>query len=141
VPEIQVIVDAGPLVAFLNQHDEHHAWALEQFERLPAPFASCEAVLTETFHLLRRAAAGPLRLFDLLETGVVTLDFRVADEFGPLAALMRKYRDQPMSLADACLVRLAEQHRQARVFTVDSDFTVYRKHARQKIPTIMPQQS
>ena len=52
--------------------------------------------------------------------------------------LIRKYEDLPMSLADACLVRLAELHPAARVFTLDSHFRVYRKNGRQQIPVIIP---
>ena len=59
---------------------------------------------------------------------------------GPLVALLNR-RDRhhlPMSLADACLVRMAELHSGSTVLTVDSDFTVYRMHGRRVIPVILP---
>lgn len=52
--------------------------------------------------------------------------------------LRRKYADVPMSVADACLVRLAEQLGQCAVLTLDDDFNVYRRHGRQVIPIIAP---
>jgi predicted nucleic acid-binding protein len=52
--------------------------------------------------------------------------------------LRRKYADVPMSVADACLVRLAEQLGQCAVLTLDRDFSVYRRHGRQVIPLITP---
>lgn len=52
---------------------------------------------------------------------------------------MRRYRDRPMSLADACLVRLAELHSGAKVFTLDSDFRIYRRHGNKTIPLLMPE--
>ena len=49
-----------------------------------------------------------------------------------------RYRNVPMSLADACLVRLSELHPPAKVWTTDSDFTIYRRHRRALSPLIMP---
>jgi hypothetical protein len=52
--------------------------------------------------------------------------------------LRRTYADVPMSVADACLVRLAEQLGQCAVLTLDDDFTAYRRHGRQVIPRVSP---
>ena len=49
----QVLADTGPLVALINKRDRHHAWASDQATRLPAPFLTCEAVLSEACFLLR----------------------------------------------------------------------------------------
>ena len=46
------------------------------------------------------------------------------------AALMAKYADRPMDLADATLVALAEERGERRIFTLDSDFRIYRIHGR-----------
>jgi predicted nucleic acid-binding protein len=45
-----------------------------------------------------------------------------------------------MSLADACLVRLAELHPGGVIFTLDADFRVYRRHSNKVIPVLMPEQ-
>jgi uncharacterized protein len=136
VAERPVIADTGPLVAFLVEREPRHSWAVEQFKALPAPFLTCEPVLTEAFHLLNRVARGPQRLFDMLEQGLFTIDFKLAKEAKALERLIRKYEDLPMSLADACLVRMAEIHPTATVFTLDRHFRVYRKHGRQTIDLV-----
>jgi len=132
------LVDAGPLVAFLARRDEHHEWAIAQFRLLPPPFRTCEAVLAEASFLLRGVADGPTKLLQLLEQGAVAVAFQLQEEVRAVKALMRRYENVPMSLADACLVRMAELHARATVFTVDGDFRVYRKNGRQVIPTLMP---
>ena len=133
-----VIVDTGPLVAFLREAEASHAWAAAKFAELPAPFLTSEPVLAETFFLVSRQPDGPRRFFDLLGSGVLEVDFSVIGERDALWKLIHKYEDLPMSLADASLVRLAELHPGASVFTLDSHFRVYRKHGRQQIPVIMP---
>jgi len=78
---------------------------------------------------------------DLVNRRLVLIPLRLEDEVAAIARLLAKYADVPMSLADACLVRMAEQHSQSVVFTLDSDFMRYRKHGRQVIPTLMPDDS
>ena len=53
-------------------------------------------------------------------------------------ALMEKYGQVPMSYADACLLWLAETHARSRVFTVDSDFDIYRLDRVRRVPMIAP---
>ena len=134
----RVLVDTGPLVAFLREAEAAHAWAVAKFQELPAPFLTCEAVLAETFFLVSRQADGPRRFFDLLGSDLLEIDFPILREREVLWKLVQKYKDLPMSLADACLVRLAELHPAASVFTLDTHFRIYRKNGRQQIPTIMP---
>jgi hypothetical protein len=52
--------------------------------------------------------------------------------------LLRKYTDQSISLADACLVRMAELIERCQVFTTDRDFLVYRRKGRHLIPLLAP---
>jgi uncharacterized protein len=138
VPDPLIIVDTGPLVGFLVGDDHHHAWAAERFRELPAPFLTCEPVLTETFHLVRRLGDGPARFFELLESGVLAVDLDLLGERARLRKLILKYADLPMSLADACLVRMAEIHPEALVLTVDGHFRIYRKNGRQPVPAVLP---
>lgn len=134
----RVLVDTGPLVAFLRKAEATHAWTAARFAELPAPFLTCEPVLAETFFLVSRQPDGPRRFFELLDSGLLEVDFRVLAEQQALGKLIHKYRDLPMSLADACLVRMAELSAGAIVFTLDTHFRVYRKNGRQTIPVIMP---
>ncbi len=133
-----VLVDSGPLVAVLSRRDRHHAWARSHFEALTEPLLTCEAVLSEAFFLIRDIHGALERLGQLLSRGVVLVDFGLPDHLTRVLDLMRSYRDVPMSLADACLVCLAEERSGARVFTTDSDFRTYRKNKRQVIPLIAP---
>ncbi len=133
-----VVLDTGPLVAFLNQEDALHAWTAEQLRSLQPPFLTCEAVISESYYLLSRARQGVPALMNLLQEDLIQTPFVLRDQLEAVAALMAKYHDVPMSLADACLVRMSELHDRARVFTLDADFKLYRRHSRQTIPLIFP---
>ncbi len=133
-----VLIDTGPLVAFLNAEDRYHAWALEVFAVIEAPVATCEAVLSEACFLLRRARGGEEAVLKLVERGLLGLPFRLALESASIRRLLVRYADVPMSLADACLVRMSEQISDAVLLTLDRDFRIYRRHGRQVIPTRMP---
>lgn len=138
--EARVIVDTGPLVAFLVKEEKYHRWVKEQFQKLPAPFVTCDAVLTETFFLLRKLPHGTIRFFALLNSGLLTGDFSVIAEGPALEKLVRRYSNVPMSLTDACRVTLAKLNPHAFVFTLDRDFLIYRRDGRQAIPLVMPPQ-
>ncbi len=134
----RVLVDTGPLVAFLNRPDRRHAWAKRPLAEIQPPLLTCEAVLSEACFLVRSLEGGAVAVMKLVSSGAVTVPFRLDGEIGPVAKLLRKYSDVPMSLADACLVRMAEQVADSGILTLDTDFRVYRKHGRQVIPTILP---
>ena len=133
-----ILIDSGAIVALLRRRDQHHAWARAHFEALSEPCLTCEAVLSESFFLLERATEGKARLAALLERGIIAVDFSFVSHQEETLGLMRRYTDTPMSLADACLVRMAELHDGAVVFTTDSDFRIYRKNVRQAIPIMSP---
>jgi predicted nucleic acid-binding protein len=132
------VLDTGPLVSFLASGLKHHKWAVEQWKRLRPPLLTCEPVLTEAAFLLKREGRDTDPLFVLLERGVIRIALTVQQELSDLRVLMRRYRNRPMSLADACLVRLSEIHASAEVLTLDSDFRIYRRHGNKVIPVRMP---
>lgn len=132
------IVDTGPLVAFFDRAERHHRWVIERIEELDAPLLICEPVLAEAMHLLSRFPKTQDLLFAFLAEGTLRLAFRAEEHVTALRGLMAKYRDVPMSLADACVVRMAEIHDRHVVLTLDSDFTVYRKNGRAPISLIRP---
>ena len=98
-------------VSFVGAGLRHHEWAVEQWKRLSPPLLTCEPVLTEAAFLLKREGRDTDPLFALLERGVIRIALAVQEEQADLRALMHRYRNRPMSLADACLVRLSEIHR------------------------------
>ena len=134
-----VLVDAGFLVALLSQRDGNHAWAVEQGERLPPPWRTCEAVLSEAFQLL--GVRGGPGLAALVRRRAVTLSFDLGEDIEPVLKLMQRYSSVPMSLADACLVRMSEVLADPMVLTTDGDFRIYRRNGRQVVPCVTPQES
>ena len=131
-----LLVDAGFLVALLSRRDSYHPWAVTQATQHAPPWRTCEAVLSEAFHLL--GARGTPGLSALLQRRAVLAIFDLNDDIESVLKLLQKYSDVPMSLADACLVRMTETLSDPLVLTTDSDFRVYRRHSRQVIPCAMP---
>jgi predicted nucleic acid-binding protein len=132
------LLDTGPLVALIDRADRFHAWTTASLERLRAPLLSCQPVVTEACFLLRRLRGGPQAVLSLVERGVVRLDFDLEREVASLSRLLTRYANVPMSLADACLVRMSERHANTVVMTLDGDFRLYRRHGRQAIPVVIP---
>ncbi len=131
-----VLVDAGFVIALLSRRDRHHRWAVAQSPGHPPPWKTCDAVLSEAFHLL--GARGRPALSALLQRGAVVPAFELADELDRVLGLMQKYADVPMSLADACLVRMSETLADPVMLTTDADFRIYRRHGRQVVPCMTP---
>ena len=132
------IVDTGPLVALFDRAERHHPWVAERFEELEAPLLVCEPVLAEAMYLLSRYPKAQDALLELIENGALRLAFQVNEHVAPLRKLLWKYRDTPMSLADACIVRMSEIHDRHAILTLDSDFLIYRKHGRAALTPISP---
>ncbi len=131
-----VIIDSSALVALLDPREEHHAWARDVVADLPLPWVTCEAVPVEAFFLLD--PAGTKWLARLLRDRRLLVVYGLRDEGAPVLDLMEKYADVPMSVADACLVRMSETMPEPVVVTTDSDFRIYRRHSRRVVPCLMP---
>jgi predicted nucleic acid-binding protein len=136
-----VLLDTGPLVAYLNRRDQHHAWAVSQWESLKPPLMTCEAVLSEACFLLHAHGGSADWVMELAERGIVAIGFSLASHLTAVHLLLNKYRSVPMSLADACLVRMSELHPKHTVLTTDSHFALYRREGRHVIPTCRPADS
>jgi predicted nucleic acid-binding protein len=134
----RVLLDTGPVVAYVNRNDQHHEWAVERWAALFDPLWTCEAVLSEAVFLLQSEKAGAEPILRLLERRIVRLDFAMDHHRPDIVRLLRKYADQSMSVADACLVRMAELADPCQVFTTDKDFRVYRRKGRHLIPLLAP---
>jgi predicted nucleic acid-binding protein len=134
----KILADTGPLVAYVSQTDQHHRWARAAFDSFHEPIHTCEAVVSEALFLLCSAGLDIEPFLQLLERGAVRTDFCLEENRADVLSLLRKYADQPMSLADACLVRMAELTGNCQVFTTDRDFLVYRRKGRGVIPLLAP---
>jgi uncharacterized protein len=142
VNEPLVIVDTGPLVALIRRDDGRHDWAVHEAQVHAGPFITSESVISETVFLLHRAGLSADGLSGLLSRGALVVAFDLQKEWGVVSTLLETYKLMPgkkrMSLADATLVRLAELNDDGSVFTIDSDFRIYRKHRREEISLIIP---
>jgi predicted nucleic acid-binding protein len=130
-------MDTGPLVAYRRRRDSHHIWAVSAFETIEPPLISCEPVLSETCFLLVRAGLPTGWLFEQIERGIIRIGLRIDEELTAIHALMQRYESVPMSLADACLVRLAELTG-LPICTLDGDFAIYRANRRRPLTLITP---
>jgi uncharacterized protein len=132
-----VLVNAAFIVALLSSRDAHHQWAVRQASELPPPWRTCEAVLSEAFHLLGERGASNLGA--LLRRGALLVAFTFTENVEPVVKLIEKYSNVPMGLADACLVRMTESLADPIILTTDQDFRVYRRHSRQVVPCVTPE--
>ena len=131
------ICDTGPIIAYLNRHDPHHAWSVAVMKQVRPPMLTCEAVLTEVVYFLREDEVAVEPLFQLLERGALRVDFELSTHWPRVRTLMARY--QQMDLADASLVVMSELHTRSQVLTVDrTDFSVYRRNDRQMIDFVAP---
>jgi uncharacterized protein len=129
------ILDAGPLIALLNRQDAHHRWACGILERLGPPFYSCPEAMAEAAALTGQPAA----IVEMIQAEEIILRFDLSEQTAGVLALLKKYADREMDLADACIVRMTELMRDSQVITLDrADFTVYRRNGRDLIPVITP---
>ena len=122
-----VLVDTGPLVALLDRSDPHHLSCRETFSSLDDSLVTVWPVVTEAIYMLRAYWQAQDALWEMIQSGAVQILLLGIDDIPRMRELMRKYRDLPMDLADAGLVRVAERERLRRIFTLDRrDFQVYR---------------
>lgn len=133
-----VLADTGALVALLDRRERFHAWAVEQIRTIRPPLVTCEAVLAELCFLLSDVPRGIVSVRDNFTSGAWVVDFSLKAEHERVFALMGVYSNQPMSLADGCLVRMSEMRADSRIFTLDRHFQIYRRNRRHVIPLITP---
>lgn len=133
-----VILDTGPLVAALDSSESHHEWVVAQLKTIRTPLVTCEAVIVEACHIVRSSRRAVAEIGQFIAGGMIACWPVLPDASGRVFDLMRKYRDLPMSLADACLVHLVEQQPGSAVLTLDAHFRIYRQRNRRVIRTVGP---
>lgn len=135
----RVILDTGPLVALLNRREAQHGWVRGHLGDIEPPLLTCEAVISEACFLLRGVYGGQKAVMETLRTGLVQLAFDLTENVVPVGELLERYASVPMSLADACLVRMAETDSGSAILTFDQDFYIYRKNRSEAISVIAPE--
>jgi len=131
------LLDTGVIVALLDRDERHHVQCVETLSDLIGPLVTCEAAVAEACYLLRGTPGAPEAILANVANGVFQTPARLADQATDVEKLMRKYRDVPMSLADACLVDLADQMDTAQILTLDRDFEIYRWRSRRKFELLV----
>ncbi|MBI2155035.1 MAG: PIN domain-containing protein [Candidatus Rokubacteria bacterium] len=122
-----ILVDAGPLIALLHRDDRNHDLCVETLRSLREPLGTAWPVVTEAMYLLGFSWRAQDALWEMVDGGALGLVSLDPKDVPRMRDLMRKYRDLPMDVADAALVRIAERERIRRIFTLDRrDFAVYR---------------
>ncbi|WP_017294803.1 type II toxin-antitoxin system VapC family toxin [Geminocystis herdmanii] len=134
-----IIIDTGIIVALVNRNEQTHEWVKNNLKSLSLPFFTCESVITESCFLLQDIHGGEDAVLNLISSNKLQISFNLSEEVTAINQLIKQYKSIPMSLADACLVRMSELIRGSSVFTLDSDFRIYRQYKNQVIPVIMPE--
>jgi hypothetical protein len=132
-----VLVDAGPLVALLDQGDSEHVVSVAAFKTIRDPLITVWPAFTEAMYLLGGSWRGHKALWSRLEIGALVLAPLDETDAPRMRELMEKYRDLPMDLTDAALVRVAERESLMRIFTLDrKHFSIYRAGRRRRFSIV-----
>ena len=131
------LLDTGVIVALLDQDEQHHLQCVEVISDIIGPLVTCEAAVAEACYLLRRTPGAPEAAIKNIVNGVFQIPVRLVDRAAPVETLLKKYRDVPMDLADACLVDLADQMDSGQILTLDRDFEIYRWRSRRKFELLV----
>lgn len=123
-----ILTDAGPIIAIIDAADADHDDCVSALDDVQLPLATTWPAFTEAMYLLGANGGYPAQaaLWTAVDNGVVEIMHLSDTAIKRSGALMDKYADTPMDLADATLVAAAEQLDTDRVFTIDDDFQIYR---------------
>ena len=132
------LADAGPLIAIIDADEPDHASCMAALDQLSLPLVTTWPAFTEAMYLLARAGGirGQQALWRLVSTDRLVVADLSSSAVDRSARMMDQYADRPMDLADATLVALAEERGDRRIFTLDTDFHIYRFRGRQRFETI-----
>jgi len=133
-----ILLDSSVIVALLNRREHSHARSVKATREIRQPLFTCEAVITECCFLLKHRREAESDMFANLVNGAFQIQFELKRSAAAVLALMHKYRDVPMSLADACLVQMADELDTGDILTLDSDFSHYRWRKNKKFNLLIP---
>jgi uncharacterized protein len=132
------VIDTGAILSLVDRDDEWHQPCVEAYNQNRLPWLITEAVLTETFYLVRRNLRDDRAVWTLLRSGAIQMSAIADEELPQIQTLMSQYADRPMDFADATLVHLAAREQLSMILTIDhDDFSTYRLPHRKKF-TILP---
>jgi predicted nucleic acid-binding protein len=121
-----VLLDTGFIVALLDRSENFHKTCAQAVREVEAPLVTCEAVITESCYLLRNLSGASEAVIENITAGIFQVPFQLSRDTSGVKQILRKYKDRKIDLADACLIRLADQFGTADILTLDRDFRIYR---------------
>ena len=121
-----VLLDTGVIVALLDRSEKFHKACAQTVREVEAPLVTCEAVITESCYLLRNLSGASEAVIENITAGIFQVPFQLSRDTAGVKQVLRKYKDRKIDLADACLIRLADQFGTADILTLDQDFAIYR---------------
>lgn len=128
---IALIVDAGPLYAYIDRDDRHHAASLDLLETHPGPLVVPTLVITEVAYLLgtRLGIEPEVRFLGDLAAGNLIAEPVAASDWLRIAELVARYHDLPLGTVDASVIAAAERLGANDIATLDRrHFTVVRSN-------------
>ena len=132
-----ILLDTGVIVALLDRSERFHSQCVEVLSELSGALVTCEASVAEACYLLRGVLGAPEAVVANVRSGVFQIPVRLIDQAKSVENLLKKYRDVPMDLANACLVDLADRLETGRVLTLDGDFEFYRWRVRRRFELLI----
>ena len=127
MPDRRILLDTGPLVALFTATDSRHRVCVDLFAALAPPLLTCWPVLTEAAWILRKQPRPLDRIASAHSAGMFEILPLENGSLPEIAAIMSRYEDAGIQLADAALAYLADRENIRTVFTLDRrDFSIIR---------------
>ena len=133
-----VLIDTGVIVALLDRRERFHTLCTEAVQNLVRPLVTCEAVIAEAFHLLRRVHGAGEAVVANVAAGIFHIGLQLPSCAAEVQDILRKYRDVDIDLADACLIHLAGDLNTSDILTLDRDFEIYRWRGNRAFRLLIP---
>ncbi len=121
-----VLLDTGVIVALLDGSEKAHSRCAQAVHESEAPLLTCEAVIAEACYLLRNLPGASEAVIENVAASNFHIPLQLSQEAGGVRQILRKYRDRQIDLADACLIRMADEFETPDILTLDNDFRIYR---------------
>ena len=132
-----ILLDTGVIVALLDRSERYHSQCVDVLSELAGSLVTCEACIAEACYLVRDIRGASEAVLSNVANGTFQLPIRLVDQAAAVEKPLKKYRNVPMDLADACLVDLADRLGTGRILTLESDFEIYRWRSRRKFELLV----
>lgn len=133
-----ILLDTGVIVALLDRSEHHHSACIEALDAVRGPLITCEPVIAEACYLTRNLPGAPESVLQNVAVGTFQIPIQLSRCAAAIQRILKKYRDQHIDLADACLIHLASELRTGDILTLDGDFRVYGWGANRSFRPVSP---